>query len=186
MAEGTYEYECMRAELLGVDPPNYEEFMRKKKEQEAQQVESEEIETENLKEAEAQGEGLQNVSGGLDELNNILSITQKKIDRFKVRCNSITSLLKMKVGSLAGEGPSTSGEPTEGENSTETHNPEDSENSEEPKNPQNGATNEAPRKSQLAKALDNHVDKLDSMLEKAENAQYSMAHQNKQMKKLLQ
>lgn len=84
MAEGTYEYECMRAELLGVDPPNYEEFMKKKKEEEAQQVETEDVETENRKEAEAQSEGLKGVSGGLDELNNILSITQRKIDRFKV------------------------------------------------------------------------------------------------------
>lgn len=26
MAEGTYEYECMRAELLGIDKPDQEEF----------------------------------------------------------------------------------------------------------------------------------------------------------------
>lgn len=26
MAEGTYEYECMRAELLGIEKPNQEEF----------------------------------------------------------------------------------------------------------------------------------------------------------------
>lgn len=26
MAEGTYEFECMRAELLGIDKPNEEEF----------------------------------------------------------------------------------------------------------------------------------------------------------------
>lgn len=26
MAEGTYEYACMRAELLGIDKPNQEEF----------------------------------------------------------------------------------------------------------------------------------------------------------------
>lgn len=26
MAEGTYEYECMRAELLGIEKPNEEEF----------------------------------------------------------------------------------------------------------------------------------------------------------------
>lgn len=41
------------------------------------------------------------------------------------------------------------------------------------------------RKTDLAKALDNSVDKLDSMIYKAENAQYSMAHQNKQMKSFL-
>lgn len=26
MAEGTYEFECMRAELLGIDKPDQEEF----------------------------------------------------------------------------------------------------------------------------------------------------------------
>lgn len=47
MAEGTYEYECMRAELLGVDKPDYEEFLARRKE-EARSVESEAVETENL------------------------------------------------------------------------------------------------------------------------------------------
>jgi hypothetical protein len=28
MAEGTYEYECMRAELLGVEKPDRDEFMK--------------------------------------------------------------------------------------------------------------------------------------------------------------
>lgn len=41
------------------------------------------------------------------------------------------------------------------------------------------------RKSDLAKALDNHVDKLDLLIEKAESCQYSMSEQNKQMKKFL-
>lgn len=42
MAEGTYEYECERAELLGIDPPNrtnWEEAERVRKENElAQQM----------------------------------------------------------------------------------------------------------------------------------------------------
>lgn len=38
--EGTYEYECMRAELLGVDKPDYEEFMKNKAEKEAKQREA--------------------------------------------------------------------------------------------------------------------------------------------------
>lgn len=42
MAEGTYEYECERAELLGIDPPNrtnWEEAERVRKENElAQQL----------------------------------------------------------------------------------------------------------------------------------------------------
>lgn len=41
MAEGTYEYECMRAELLGVEKPNREEFeekMRLRKEAEQEEL----------------------------------------------------------------------------------------------------------------------------------------------------
>lgn len=41
------------------------------------------------------------------------------------------------------------------------------------------------RKSDLAKALDTDLSKLDSMIEQAENAQYSMSHQSRQMKKFL-
>lgn len=41
------------------------------------------------------------------------------------------------------------------------------------------------RQSDLARALDNNVDKLDLLIEKAENCQYSMSHQNKEMKKFL-
>lgn len=40
MAEGTYEYECERAELLGIDPPiraNWEEAERVRKENELAQ-----------------------------------------------------------------------------------------------------------------------------------------------------
>lgn len=51
MAEGTYEYECMRAELLGVDKPDYETFLKQKelKNEERQEVAEETIDTENLK-----------------------------------------------------------------------------------------------------------------------------------------
>lgn len=49
MAEGTYEYECMRAELLGIDKPEYDEFLKKQKENESREVQNEEIETEHLK-----------------------------------------------------------------------------------------------------------------------------------------
>lgn len=49
MAEGTYEYECMRAELLGLEKPNYDEFLKRQKENEAAEAEEDEIDTENLK-----------------------------------------------------------------------------------------------------------------------------------------
>lgn len=49
MAEGTYEYECMRAELLGIAKPDYDDFLqRQKDEQLAKEVADEQIETECL------------------------------------------------------------------------------------------------------------------------------------------
>lgn len=46
MAEGTYEYECQRAELLGLERPDYDEFVRNQKDRE---VTEEQIDVENLK-----------------------------------------------------------------------------------------------------------------------------------------
>lgn len=47
MAEGTYEYECMRAELLGIAAPDRETFEANRKAQ--LEVEQENIETEQAK-----------------------------------------------------------------------------------------------------------------------------------------
>lgn len=49
MAEGTYEYECQRAELLGVEKPDYDEWLKAQKEAEAAKVAEEEVEVENIK-----------------------------------------------------------------------------------------------------------------------------------------
>lgn len=49
MSENTYEYECMRAELLGIEKPNYDEFLKNKKEVQKSEVEEEEIDIENIK-----------------------------------------------------------------------------------------------------------------------------------------
>lgn len=51
MAEGTYEYECMRAELLGIDKPDYDTFVKEKelKETATKEIEDETIDTEKLK-----------------------------------------------------------------------------------------------------------------------------------------
>lgn len=45
--EGTYEYECMRAELLGVEAPDYQKFMNEK-------AKREEAEKEQLEAASSQ------------------------------------------------------------------------------------------------------------------------------------
>jgi len=42
-----------------------------------------------------------------------------------------------------------------------------------------------PKQIDLSKKMGSHLDKLDSLITKAENAQYSMQHQTKQMRKFL-
>jgi len=42
-----------------------------------------------------------------------------------------------------------------------------------------------PKQFDLSQKMGSHLDKLDSLISKAENAQYSMQHQTKQMRKFL-
>ncbi|XP_025163753.1 uncharacterized protein LOC105184924 isoform X2 [Harpegnathos saltator] len=139
------------------------------------------------------------IGGGLDELNSILSTTQKKLNRFKTVCGSLGTLLKVKVGSRSG---------------TPHHKPEDlepdakQEQLQEPRSAEPAATDEVmavetliegntcaaesdvqpnsnPKPIDLNQKMGSHLDKLDSLISKAENAQYSMQHQTKQMRKFL-
>lgn len=141
MAEGTYEYECNRAELLGVDPPSrvlWEEAERVRKEQEQADEMTvswhskikricnfyhssnrsikfiylftflEKSKQTNLlldkmqwkrclhkfiknnifllilQEIDIQDEQINQTTGKVDELTNILSITQMRLNKFKV------------------------------------------------------------------------------------------------------
>lgn len=54
-----------------------------------------------------------------------------------------------------------------------------------PSSPKNEICDGSPRKSDLAKALDKHVDKLDTLIESADNAHFSMSQQNKEIKRFL-
>ncbi|XP_053696425.1 uncharacterized protein LOC128743784 [Sabethes cyaneus] len=180
MAEGTYEYECMRAELLGVEKPNREEFeanmkLRKEAEQEEQL-------TQEMQEVDLNDEQLKGTTGKMDELNNILSITQQRINKFKVACGSLTSLLKMRP-STPNAGTS-SNEPTE-EASANTINDaldaldtmKDVETASDAKIAKSAAQD-------MGQKMTSQLDKLDSLLSKADNATYAMKHQTDQMKKI--
>lgn len=108
MAEGTYEYECNRAELLGIAPPNHVQW------QETEKVRREKEHAEELavrtifsiffslfyclillllfnliclKELDIQDEEITQNTGKMDEINNILSMTQMRLNKFKVRLN---------------------------------------------------------------------------------------------------
>ncbi len=91
--EGTYEYELERAELLGVEPIAREVWEEQNKAR--LEAEKDQEQTEIAAEMENEGESVKRTHGKMDELNNILSATQTKINKFKVRrkflsefCNS--------------------------------------------------------------------------------------------------
>lgn len=179
MAEGTYEYECNRAELLGIDPPNRADF------EAALKVQQEETEKELANEVEANEEQINNTSGKFDELNNILSVTQQRLNKFKTACGSLTNLLKIR-GNQKTEmpdslQPTTSNEEGDSSNSGNQSTHTDTLDSSEAIQPQSSKGNA----SSMQQKMSCQFDKLDAMINKAENAQYSMSHQNKQMKGFL-
>ncbi|CAH1956585.1 unnamed protein product [Acanthoscelides obtectus] len=194
MAENTYEYECMRAELLGIEKPDYEEYMKNRPpEAERKEVEEDETDSENMKVIDSDQEGMRRMSGGLDELNSILKRTQSKINKFKATCGPITNLIRIKMSSRSGSacsldedrqsdaGPS-SNDPSHYSCATKTE-----PDSVREKTVATESTDETVpvKKSELRNALDYDINKLDGLIEKAENAQYSMAHQSKEIKKFL-
>lgn len=137
-------------------------------------------------------EAAQRISGGLDELNSILNATQKKINRFKTVCGSLGTLLKVKVGSRNNLPENKIIE----QNHNDTTNVHDEaatseqklteELSDDRKTMDNiKSDSSTPKKVDLNEKMGSHLDKLDSLITKAENAQYSMQHQTKQMKKFL-
>ncbi|XP_055640307.1 uncharacterized protein LOC129777818 [Toxorhynchites rutilus septentrionalis] len=180
MAEGTYEYECMRAELLGVEKPSREDFEQKMRLQE--EAGQEELISEQMREVDLQDEQMQGASGKMDELNNILSITQQRINKFKVACGSLTSLLRFR--------PST---PNEGATSNQASNESSSNTIDDAldtldsmKEVQNASEAKIAKSAanDLGQKMTSQLDKLDSLIYRADNAAYSMNHQTKQMKQI--
>jgi hypothetical protein len=80
--ERTYEYELERAELLGVEPISRELWEEQMRARRLVEVEAEQNEV--AQEVENEGESIKRTHGKMDELNNILSATQMKINKFKV------------------------------------------------------------------------------------------------------
>ncbi|XP_045465453.1 uncharacterized protein LOC123674580 [Harmonia axyridis] len=100
MNDPGYDFECSRAELLGIAPPSYDEYLKNvadnveisKKEDETEEIETSEYvknDDENSKVAAGRK---------LDEINNILQSTQEKLHRFKASYGSFTNVLKTKLG----------------------------------------------------------------------------------------
>ncbi len=157
---------------------------------------------------------MNSTSGKFDELNSILSVTQQRLNKFKVgvklswshkrlsenfifsfqpqtACGSLTNLLKIR-GNQKTDMPD-SLEPT-------TSNESDGTNSDNAVNQSNNIDTSPINNletmnsdvkeikastSNMQQKMACQFDKLDAMINKAENAQYSMAHQSKQMKGFL-
>ncbi|XP_066257954.1 uncharacterized protein [Euwallacea similis] len=156
MAEGTYEYECMRAELLGIEKPDYEDFMKKKADELS--TNEEHFEAENMKEEYAQNEKLFHATGKLDELNTILKSTQRRINNFTA---PFSRFVRSKIG-----------RPNDGtaqmEESNDMTNCEKIESS-----------------STSRRDPSQNLSTIDNMIDKCEKAQLGMERQSKQMKRFM-
>ncbi|XP_058799426.1 uncharacterized protein LOC131668941 [Phymastichus coffea] len=184
-----YLYACQRAELLGLPTPTEQEWLASEecarlREEQEQEAHDDAV----AQELDENEEGMKRIGGGLDELNTILNATQKKINKFKNVCGSLGTLLKARVSTASQPGTpehkSRSGSASEPQPSTSADEQPEEVTSEE------GATEEGGelprvttnRKADINTKMTSHLDKLDSLISKAENAQYSMKHQTNQMK----
>lgn len=152
-----------------------------------------------------QEESMQSTGGKLDELNSILSSTQKRINRLKMSARgSITSMFSR--GSIddptvpaasgagtsaasstsssrrntAAEGETTSGDINEALNNLEEMQKQEDDNEIKPIIP----TERITAKLELQKKMTSHLDKLDTLINKSERAELAMASQTQQMRRM--
>ncbi|CAL1678018.1 unnamed protein product [Lasius platythorax] len=188
-----YQHACERAELLGLSKPSEEEWRQTQAAQNENRCDDDVDSA--LQDLDHMNEKAKRIGGGLDELNTILSTTQKKLNRFKTVCGSLGTLLKVKVGSRSGTPHHKHEEPNPDANQEVQEEPgpaadevmtvemSDDITADAANDPTNSGIE--PKKIDLSHQMGSHLNKLDSLITKAENAQYSMQHQTKQMRKFL-
>ncbi|KYM97924.1 PREDICTED: uncharacterized protein LOC108777966 [Cyphomyrmex costatus] len=187
-----YQHACERAELLGLPKPSEEEWRQSQAANENRRCDDDDGALQDLDYVD---EAAGRIGGGLDELNSILSTTQKKLNRFKTVCGSLGTLLKVKVNSRGGTPRHKPEEPNPdaGKQENQQEKPEsmvDEVMTVETSNVTitdiaDQPANSGAQQLDLSLKMRSHLDKLDSLVTKAENAQYSMQHQTKQMKQIL-
>lgn len=192
MSDEDYQHACERAELLGLSKPSEEEWRQTQTAQNENRCDDDDNALQDLNYSD---EKARRIGGGLDELNSILNTTQKKLNRFKTVCGSLGQLLKVKVSSRGGtphhkpEEPNPDGNQEiqkESEPATDevmTVETSDDTTADAANNSANNGVQ--PKQIDLSEKMGSHLDKLDSLITKADNAQYSMQHQTKQMRKFL-
>lgn len=205
----SYEEECQRAELLGLQPPDKAEFERKRSARLEQQLAEQEAAEAVvsivqlafvyglcsswafalllLQMLEQQGESLRGASGKLDELNSILSSTQQRLNRFKqTACGSLTNIFT-RGGSLSGASGASASMDMPGysmEQSAEQQPPQPPvQRQPQPMAPPTAAEVAAAKAAKRA-MMDSQLDKLDSLINKADNAELAMSEQTKQMRRI--
>ncbi|KAF7273072.1 hypothetical protein GWI33_014183 [Rhynchophorus ferrugineus] len=175
-AEGTYEYECMRAELLGVEAPDYQQFMKEKAKRE--QAEREQLEAASSQLQEIQNDSLKKCNGKLDEFNSILRSTQQRL-------NNITSpfskYIKSKIFRTSQTDPLSkpieeSQERSAEDNETQIDNEEDMDQIEL-------TTDSSKNPDENIVKSDKSI--IDSMIDKFDSLQTGIEAQNKQMKRFI-
>ncbi|XP_017138682.1 uncharacterized protein LOC108153299 [Drosophila miranda] len=175
--QNSYEQECQRAELLGLQAPDKDEFDRRLQARlEQEQADHDAAEAVLL---EQQGEALRDVGGKLGELNSILSSTQQRLNRFKqTACGSLTNIFaRPSSGSV--DLSAAAAEAAEGAASQEERAPVQ----EQPRHPPTAAEVSA-AKAAKQQRIDSDLDKLDALINKADNAHIAMGEQTKQMRRL--
>ncbi|XP_046964132.1 uncharacterized protein LOC124533015 isoform X2 [Vanessa cardui] len=95
MALKAYEDACMRAELFGQPKPEREDFLSKHKHLDV--VEFEEVDIKTTENTAMLNDDLNHASGGLAELNTILTSTQTKLNRLKGVCGTVTNFFRIKL-----------------------------------------------------------------------------------------
>ncbi|KAH8274689.1 hypothetical protein KR018_010055 [Drosophila ironensis] len=200
----SYEQECQRAELLGLQPPDKEEFERRRQarlehamaEQEAAEAavsaalsalslhfpcKSQLIVAIALQLLEQQDETLGSVGGKLGELNSILSSTQQKLNRFKqTACGSLTNIFSRATATATASAADTCPDavaPSPAAACPEQRRPLEA-------RPPPTAAEVAAAKADKQRRMDSQLDKLDALINQADNAQIAMSEQTQQMRRL--
>lgn len=125
---------------------------------------------------EQQEESMKNSGGKLDELNSILSSTQSKINRFK---NSARGSLS----NIFSRGSMDSDSRRESVASGSAAEPVETLPNLDDINNTTRNANEASQ--EISKKMTSHLDKLDSLISKAERAEMSMQSQNSDMRRMI-
>ncbi|KAH8386822.1 hypothetical protein KR093_002797, partial [Drosophila rubida] len=180
----SYEEECQRAELLGIQPPDQAEFERQRHARLEQQLAEQEAAEANA--LEQQEEALRGTGGKLDELNSILSSTQQRLNRFKqTACGSLTNIFARggSFSGAAGGGTATSSMDVPGSGQEEDLQQQPVQRQPQPMAPPTAAQVSAAKAAQQSR-MDGQLDKLDALINKADNAQLAMSEQTKQMRRM--